>query len=124
MSTDEKKQNNGTILVCDDDDAVRRVTKLMLQRIGYEVIDVATGNEAIETYKSNDIEYVLVDLTMPGMDGVELCEALRKLDPNVKVVLSSGYSQIELSKKYSEHGFTAFLQKPYSIKHLQDIFTT
>jgi signal transduction histidine kinase/CheY-like chemotaxis protein len=84
----------GTVLVVDDEASVRGVAREMLVRAGLDVLEAADGVEAVDRYRElgDEIDVVLLDLTMPRMDGAEAAEALRALDPDVRIVLSTGYS--------------------------------
>ncbi len=112
---------SGTVLVVDDEDTVRRVTQRMLEKIGYKVLLANDGIEALEVYNkhNNDIKCVLLDLSMPRMDGEETLKELRKIDENVCVLLSSGYSEEEISQTFAGKGAAAFVQKPYRTSELK-----
>ena len=88
---------NFKLLLVDDEEALRVVTKKMLEHLGFEVLMAANGQEALEIYrqKGKNIEAVLLDLTMPEMDGEETFRELKKIDENVKVIVASGYSTQE-----------------------------
>ncbi|TVQ92894.1 MAG: PAS domain-containing hybrid sensor histidine kinase/response regulator [Deltaproteobacteria bacterium] len=110
------------VLVVDDDDAARAVARRMLRRAGFGVFSVSDGVEALGTYRDHraDIHVVLLDLTMPGMDGAEVLEALRATDAEVRVVLSSGYSEQEATGRLAGRGEAVFLQKPFRYDDLVD----
>jgi len=111
----ETWQGSGTILVVDDEEPVRAVAERMLVRAGFAVLTAANGGEALERYRQHQdkIVCVLLDLTMPQMDGEETWRELRRLDPGVRVVLSSGYSEQDVLKRFADGGPPAFTQKPY-----------
>ena len=94
----------------------------MLERMGFEVIQAADGHEALNEYQrhANRISLVLLDLTMPGMDGEETFRALRRISPTVPVVMSSGFTEQEITARVAGQGLAGFLQKPYSLATLQE----
>ena len=105
----------GTVLLVDDDHNVRQMARRMLERLGLSVIDAEGGEQALETYQrlGDQISLVILDMTMPKMDGEETFRRLRELDSGVKVVLSSGYSEQIASERFDEQSLAGFLQKPY-----------
>lgn len=104
----------GTILVVDDDETVRNVAQRVLQQSGYTVLTAADGHEAIQTYRQQPgIHLVVLDMTMPHMDGKETFRELRRFDPNVRVVLTSGYSEQDATERFAGKGLAGFIQKPY-----------
>ena len=117
----------GRILVMDDDKLVRHTIGSMLKEIGYEVYFAKDGNEAIDLYKQwkesqRPFEAVLMDLTIPGgMGGKETIKKLLKIDPAVKVIISSGYFDDDMMKDFRKYGFRDIIPKPYRIKTLSEI---
>jgi signal transduction histidine kinase len=113
---------DATILVVDDDAAVRRVAERMLVSGGLAVVAAESGEEALEIYRTrgSGIDGVLMDLTMPGMGGEAACRALREIDPAVRVVLSSGYPEQDAMHLLDDR--TAFVQKPYRTDAVLAIF--
>jgi PAS domain S-box-containing protein len=105
-----------TILVVDDEHIVRRSAKAMLERYGYSVVLAENGKEAVELYKvlADKVDLVLLDMTMPVMSGEEAFRHLKTLRPEVRVVLSSGYNEVEAVRRFTGKGLAGFLQKPYS----------
>jgi len=110
----------GTVLVVDDEPMVRDVTREMLAGLGYTVLTAGSGPEALEVYRSGEaeIDVVVLDMIMPGMGGGEVYDALRSLDPSVRVILSSGYSLDGQASEILEKGIRGFLQKPFRIEEL------
>lgn len=117
-----KGKGNGTVLVIDDEEVVRNVTKRMLARIGYTPLLAEDGPQGIETYKKHkdDIICVLLDMTMPRMSGEETLGNLKKINPDIRVLLMSGYSEQEASNRFNGKGVSAFMQKPYTPQDLQE----
>ncbi len=117
-------KGEGRILVMDDEKDIRNVTKRMLNRIGYEVEVVEDGAEAIELYRKAKeanlpFDAVILDLTVPGgMGGEDTIKRLKEIDPEVKAIVASGYSDAPLISDYKEYGFQGVAFKPYEIKEL------
>jgi CheY-like chemotaxis protein len=105
----------GTILVIDDEDVVRKTAKAALERFGYRVLLARDGQEGIEMFRDNrdEIALVLLDMTMPVLDGEQTFRLLRSLQRDVRVIVSSGYSASEAAKRFPTDGTVAFIQKPY-----------
>jgi PAS domain S-box-containing protein len=117
-----KIESGGTVLLIEDEDPVRNMSKKMLTRLGYKVLEAKDGVEAVEMFLQHQdkICFVLSDLTMPRMDGWDTLAALRKLSPCIPVVLSSGYDEAQvMAGEHSEHP-NAFLGKPYQLKGLRE----
>ncbi len=110
----------GTVLVVDDEEGVRFVSQRILEQCGFAVLSAKDGHEALDLFSKhqNEISVVLLDLTMPGMDGEDVFRMINQLSPKTPVVLSSGYNEQELNARFSEHGFAGFLQKPYQAQGL------
>lgn len=96
------------------------VNREILESLGYKVVAAKSGQEAIEIYRKlrGKIGLVILDMIMPGMDGEATYDSLRKVDDDVRVILSSGYSKNEQAKAILEKGCQAFIQKPFSISDL------
>ncbi len=116
----DKWHGNGTVLLVDDEEPVRELGTRMLERIGFQVLVAANGREALDLYKARHDEIMLVflDLTMPCMDGEEAFHHLRKINPKVRVLLTSGYSEADIAQHFTGKPFFGFLQKPYSLETL------
>lgn len=116
-------KGSGLILLVDDEEELRLVGTKMLKHIGFAVITAATGKEAIEVFqkRKKDIEAVLLDLTMPEMDGEETFNALKKIDSTAKVIIVSGFSLQEIEERFNNRGLLGALHKPYTLKELKKI---
>lgn len=122
---DRKARNGrGRILVMDDEEMVRGVTGEILGHLGYEVEFARDGDEAVEIYKRRRgsgklFDLVIMDLIVPGgMGGKEAIKKLLELDPKVKALVSSEYSNDPVMSEYREHGFRGVITKPYKREEL------
>ncbi|WP_243302969.1 CHASE domain-containing protein [Geothrix oryzisoli] len=108
-------RGSGTVLVVDDEDSVRAVAEALLRAMGFDVILAQDGLEALEQFKAGRdiIKVVLMDLTMPHMDGVETFRELRRIDPACRVVLTSGYNEQDAIQDFLGKGLAGFVQKPF-----------
>jgi CheY-like chemotaxis protein len=113
-------RGEGTILVVDDEAHVRAVAALALERTGFTVLTAADGQEAVAVFREHakTVNAVLLDLTMPHMDGAATMNELRQIKPDVRVVLSSGYTQEDATRHFTDRDLVGFLQKPYALKDL------
>ena len=113
-------RGTGTILVCDDEAMMRQLASSILQRFGFTPLQASEGYSTLEIFqeKIQDIRLVIMDMLMPGMQGLELFRALKKIDPQVKVLLSSGFGQSDQVEAALKEGASGFLQKPYGYEKL------
>jgi PAS domain S-box-containing protein len=109
-----------TVLVVDDEQIVRRSAKTMLERFGYSVVLAENGKEAVDLYRilADKIDVVLLDMTMPIMNGEQAFRELKTIRPDVRVILSSGYNEGEAVRRFAGKGLAGFIQKPYSANTL------
>ncbi len=110
------------ILVADDEDTVCAVGKQMLERLGFKAMTAPDGRAALELFRKHGdkIACVLLDLTMPHMDGEETFRELRLLRPSVRVILCSGYNEQDATQRFTGEGLAGFLQKPYTMMELRE----
>jgi PAS domain S-box-containing protein len=103
------------ILVIDDEEPVRIAVTDILELAGLSVITAADGEEGIALFREHrpDIRLVLLDLSMPGLSGEETFNQLCQIDPAARIVLSSGYNELEVTRRFAGLGVTGFIQKPY-----------
>lgn len=105
-----------TVLVIDDEASVREAVKDILEMEGLQVIAADDGAMGVQQYRdrAGEIELILLDLSMPNLGGEETFRQLRQINPDVRVILSSGYNQVEATRRFAGKGITGFLQKPYN----------
>ena len=109
-----------TILVVDDEGTILKVCGELLESIGYRTYTVESGKEAVAVYmeKGKEIDLVILDMIMPGMSGAEAFDRLREINPDIRVLLSSGYSMNSEAKHIMDRGCNGFLQKPFLLERL------
>jgi two-component system, cell cycle sensor histidine kinase and response regulator CckA len=115
-----ERRYTGTVLLVDDDDTVRLVGKAILQRFGFTVLTACDGAEGVEMFRDHakEIDAVILDMTMPNLNGEEAFNAMNDIRPGVRALLSSGYSEQEATSKFSGYGLAGFIQKPYMANDL------
>jgi CheY-like chemotaxis protein len=120
-SDPDQWRGQGTILFVDDEPILRSLGARMLKQIGFNVLVASDGREAVDIYtlRAPEIDLVLMDLTMPRMDGIEAFDELRRLNPKVKVILASGFSEEDVAARFAGKGLVAVLQKPYRLSLLR-----
>jgi len=114
--------SGGTALVVDDEETVREMACMMLEELGFETISAANGEKGLALYRKHQhiIRFVLTDLTMPRMDGRELFMQLKQINPECRIILSSGYNSQEAIQQFSGKGLAGFIQKPYTERDLSE----
>jgi CheY-like chemotaxis protein len=118
-----EREGGGTVLLVEDEEQVREMVKIMLECLGFMVLEAGDGIAAVETFREHgdEIRFVLCDFTMPRMDGWETLAALRKLAPGIPVVLASGHDEGQVMAGHHSEKPNAFLHKPFSTKDLSDV---
>jgi two-component system, cell cycle sensor histidine kinase and response regulator CckA len=106
----------GTVLVVDDEEMVRRTASHTLERYGYQTVAARHGAEALDVFRRapERISLVLLDLTMPVMNGEQTLRELQLIRPSVRVLLTSGYNEVEAVQRFAGKGLAGFIQKPYT----------
>ena len=109
-----------TVLLVDDEETIRQVGQELLEAMGYRVLMARDGNEALEVYKKNrdDIDIVILDMVMPNMGGGEAYDRMKEINPDAKVLLSSGFSIDGEASEILERGCNGFIQKPFTMNEL------
>ena len=116
-------RGSGAVLVVDDEEAVRGLAQSMLTQMGFQVLVASDGVEALQVVQAEArrVRLVLLDLTMPRMDGEETLNALRALNPKLPIILTSGYNEPAASEGTTPRGANGFIQKPYLFDQLSEI---
>jgi CheY-like chemotaxis protein len=120
-------ESNGKILLMDDEQIILDVTHEVLTFLGYTVVFANEGAAAIELYKKekasgHPFDLVILDLSIPeGMNGRETMEKLREYDPDVRAIVSSGYSNDPVMENFTSYGFSGRLTKPYRISQIKSL---
>ena len=109
-----------TILLIDDEELVIKISEMMLKELGYKVLKAHNGFEGLQLFEAHktEIDLIISDLEMPKMNGNEVLKKLRKIDPEIKVLLSSGSLTDADEQSIIDRGFNGFLQKPYDLNAL------
>jgi CheY-like chemotaxis protein len=107
-------------LIVDDEENIRNVAEATLAKFGYRTLTAVDGTDALAVYSqhSKDIAAVLTDMSMPYMDGTALVRAIKKMDPNIKIVAMSGLTNEGTAAELESLGVNAFLSKPFSAETL------
>jgi len=110
----------GMVLVVDDEPVVRKIATTSLERYGYTVVTAENGREGVERFRElhSQLSIVILDMTMPVMSGEEALQQMRVTNPQVPIVLSSGYNEAEAVGRFAGKGLAGFLQKPYTASAL------
>ena len=116
LSSEQEK----TILLIDDEETVINISEMMLKRLGYNVLKAHSGYEGLKLFKENKskIDLIISDFEMPKMNGKEVMDKLREIEPQIKIMLSSGALTDADEKTVMNIGFNGFLKKPYNINTL------
>jgi len=120
--TPEIKQGSGTILIVDDEEMVLDIGIKVLKKLGYTVLNAKNGREAVALFQEHGdtINLVILDIVMPDIGGGEVYDRLKEIRPDVKVLLSSGYSIDGQARDIMDRGCDGFIQKPFSMKALSE----
>ncbi|HTU57442.1 MAG TPA: ATP-binding protein, partial [Polyangiales bacterium] len=115
---DDAYRGAGLVLLIDDDESVRHILRRMLINLGFQVIDAADGDAGARMFaeRASEVVLVIVDMTMPKLNGEETLHAIRKTRPDVPVILISGYTELEATRHFSSKA--GFLEKPFTASHL------
>lgn len=109
-----------TVLIVDDDVAVRDTVQRILERYNYRTLKADQGDEGLRLYRehADEIVLVLLDLTMPGIDGVDVFREMRSMRPDVRSILMSGYNEQDATQRFVGKGLAGFLPKPFLVDDL------
>ncbi|HVO76923.1 MAG TPA: response regulator [Candidatus Bathyarchaeia archaeon] len=114
---------SGTVLLVEDEESVRKTCAQLLKLLGFAVVEAESGAQAIEMIETiaGDISCAIVDMTMPGMNGIATSSALRQIRPDMRIILTSGYLQQEVESRFAENDTAGFLHKPYQLSELRAV---
>ncbi len=118
--------SSGTILIVDDDAGVRTVATISLERAGFRVVAACNGEDGVALFRERGSEFdaVLLDMTMPRLSGADTCRLLKKMRPELPIVLTSGYTEPDAGSRFSADEVAGFLQKPFApatlVRMIQD----
>jgi two-component system chemotaxis response regulator CheY len=108
------------ILIVEDETDIRNLYSLLMRSTGYEVVEASDGAEALEKFNTTPCEMVITDMNMPRMGGLELISALRNQNPNVYIILITGYGTMETPRKAYNIGTDEYITKPFDTLDLQN----
>jgi two-component system cell cycle sensor histidine kinase/response regulator CckA len=116
----QKMGRSRCILLVDDEEVILDVGTMMLEKIGYQVLGARNSAEAVEIFKQsgNEIDLVLLDLKLPDESGAETFKKIRAIDPDARVILSTGYNETQEVFELMDLGCLGMLQKPFSLERL------
>ncbi len=116
-------QCDGTILLVEDEEQIKVVAKTMLEELGFTVIEASNGKEALKLYQKNavDITLVVSDIGMPIMDGYELIRELKGLNPDLPIIVSSGFGDTVVTSRIAREDIAGLISKPYRFDQLQEV---
>jgi nitrogen-specific signal transduction histidine kinase len=120
-TTASAQRFEGRVLLVDDEPELRASIASMLEHLGFQVEVAGDGQEALDRFTPGQFALVLMDLTMPRLNGSEAFRRMKALDPAVKVILSSGYNEQDAIQEFTGRGLAGFIQKPYQIKSLIEV---
>jgi len=113
--------SSGIVLVIDDDEDLREIGQAMLEDLGWKSLAAEDGQAGVDIFRRQHehVVAIILDMTMPGMDGLSTFDALKSIDSNANIILSTGYSRQQASDRFAGKALAGFLQKPYTIEQLQ-----
>jgi PAS domain S-box-containing protein len=116
-------RGSGTVLLADDEESVRLLGAQMVERLGFRCLTASDGYEVLRIFRErgNEVSVVLLDLTMPHLDGEQTFEELRHIKPDIRVIMSSGYNQQDVAQRFVGKKLAGFIQKPYKLTALSEV---
>ncbi|HOV62183.1 MAG TPA: ATP-binding protein, partial [Candidatus Hydrogenedentes bacterium] len=114
---------HGTVLLAEDEETVRTLGRRMLERMGFTVIAAVDGRDCLRLFQAHakELRLVLLDLTMPHLDGDEVFREVRRARPDLPTIIASGYTEQEIRQRFAGKGIAGFIQKPYHLNDLRDV---
>jgi CheY-like chemotaxis protein len=122
QTSTKNEESKKTILWVDDEEIALEVWSLMLQKLGYTVLQARYGYEALEIFEKNKnrISLVIMDMRMPGMNGCEVYDRLKEISPETRIILVSGYIDQYSIDELSKRDFDCYIEKPFNLKKLSE----
>ena len=122
VAEDEAWSGSGKVLLVDDEALVRNIAHQMLQILGFEVLTASDGDEGVELFRQHfdEINLVVLDLSMPRMGGEEAFQEIRRIRPDARVLLASGYEARTAMERFEGQGLAGFIQKPYQLASFRE----
>jgi CheY-like chemotaxis protein len=113
-------RGSGVVLVIDDEEMIRNFTRSALEPYGYSVLLAADGEQGVRLFRqeARDIGLVLLDVAMPGIDGLETLEQIRAIRPDIPAIVCSGFGDVDVEKRFAGKEVSAFFPKPFTVKQL------
>jgi len=123
QTTPASWQGSGTILLVEDEPQIMLVAKTLIKALGFTVFEATNGKEALELYSENSeyITLVVTDIGMPVMNGHQLITELKKINPELPIIISSGFGEMDVTSRLVEEKVAGFLSKPYRFDQLRDV---
>ncbi len=107
------------VLIVDDQFGIRTLLNEILQKEGYEVFQAANGIQALEIVNKHAPDLVLLDMKIPGMDGLEILQELKKIDPHIRVIIMTAYGELDMIEQTKTLGALAHFSKPFDIEEIR-----
>jgi DNA-binding NtrC family response regulator len=115
----ENKPDGIRVLVVDDEKDIRDASERILTKMGFEVVKASRGDEAIQILPEKQVSIVLLDLKMPGLDGIEVLKRIQVMDKDILVIVITGYATVETAIEAMKLGAYDFIPKPFEPDHLR-----
>lgn len=112
---------HGKVLIVDDQYGIRILLKEVLQKEGYETFLAANGMQAVEIVSEQKPDLVLLDMKIPGMDGIELLRKMKEVDPEIRVLIMTAYGELDMLKEATNLGALTHFSKPFDINKVRNL---
>jgi DNA-binding NtrC family response regulator len=115
---EEKQQLRPKVLIVDDEERFRKTLSKLLTAQGLEVYSAGSGDEALDLIRKHPVDIVLLDMRMPGMNGIDTLSAIKKIDPLIEVIMLTGHASVDVAVEIMKRGGFEYLLKPCDIDEL------
>ncbi|MFB4213577.1 response regulator [Shouchella sp. 1P09AA] len=109
------------VMIVDDQFGIRVLLTEILQKDGYQMYQAANGKEALDIQEMEEIDIVLLDMKIPGMDGVEILKKMKERQPTIKVVMMTAYGELKMVNEALENGAISYMAKPFDIEDVRQV---